>query len=185
MTPRRGFTLIEIVIVAAIVAILAALLQPVYSRAKYSAQVQSSVTRLRQLQVAVQLYRSEQDLHGFSVDQFPPYAHVYTSYLSFGEDFFRSPCGYKDGIESNLKRLSYQYTPFNDKVSELHLTRYEENALLFRDPHCNTLEQWENAYMSRRKLGVLVGGRIVNEIDTGSTTPLEWWLPKALRTQGP
>jgi prepilin-type N-terminal cleavage/methylation domain-containing protein len=57
---RRAFTLIEVLVCIAIVAILAAILVPVFARAKQSAYHARSVSNLRQLAVLINLYRDDQ-----------------------------------------------------------------------------------------------------------------------------
>jgi prepilin-type N-terminal cleavage/methylation domain-containing protein/prepilin-type processing-associated H-X9-DG protein len=66
MKPRSGFTLIELLVVIAIIAILAAMLLPVLARAKESGRRISCLNNLSQLNVAAQIYLT--DNHGF----YPP-----------------------------------------------------------------------------------------------------------------
>lgn len=178
---KKGFTLIETVMVISIIVILTALMQPVFSQAKQHVQVQSSVQRLKQLHLAVELYRSDNNLTGYSVDDYPMHYTIYSTYLGFGKNFYVSPCGYKAGIEDNLKGLSYNYVPYPAPQIEVHYKHYEENAVLFKDPHCNSKLEWDSPFMSKRKLCILAGGQIVNEISTGSSHHLEWWLPKSVK----
>lgn len=185
MKQCRAFTIVEMLVVLAIIMVLAGLLQPTYTAARHSANIQSSASRLRQLSMAVQIYRINEDLYGYSIDQFPPRDTVYESYLGLGIDFFRSPCGYKDGIEDNLKRISYSYGPFDDPFVEAHFLRYQDNAVLFLDPHCHTLAQWSSPYLSKRNLSVLVEGRLVNEMKKGLPRNLSWWLPRDLENTIP
>lgn len=62
---RRGFTLMELLVVSGIVAVLAAILFPVLSRSKEKARQTSCTSNLRQLVIASKLY--EHDHAGFWV----------------------------------------------------------------------------------------------------------------------
>jgi prepilin-type N-terminal cleavage/methylation domain-containing protein/prepilin-type processing-associated H-X9-DG protein len=59
--PRRAFTLIEILIVIAIIALLAAILFPVFSRARESARRASCASNLKQIALAAQQYIQDYD----------------------------------------------------------------------------------------------------------------------------
>ena len=80
---KRGFTLIEILIVLVILALLAALLLPVFSRARESARTASCASNLRQIGQAITLYVQDnnqrfplavQPLNCTWVDTIYPYA---------------------------------------------------------------------------------------------------------------
>ena len=58
---RSGFTLIELVVVIAIIAILAAILLPVIHRVKTNSQVSACISNMRQLAGAIQMYRQDWD----------------------------------------------------------------------------------------------------------------------------
>jgi prepilin-type N-terminal cleavage/methylation domain-containing protein/prepilin-type processing-associated H-X9-DG protein len=57
--PCRGFTLIELLVVIAIIALLAGLLLPALARAKGSALSAACISNLRQITLAEQLYRGD------------------------------------------------------------------------------------------------------------------------------
>ena len=61
MTKRAGFTLIEILVVIAIIAILAAVLFPVFARAKDAAKRASCLSNMRQVGYAMTMYLSDSD----------------------------------------------------------------------------------------------------------------------------
>src|SRR6266498_4954357 len=67
---KRGFTLVELLVVIAVIAILAALLLPALSRAKAKAQAIVCLNNLKQLQLAWIMY--VQDHHDWLVPNHPP-----------------------------------------------------------------------------------------------------------------
>jgi prepilin-type N-terminal cleavage/methylation domain-containing protein/prepilin-type processing-associated H-X9-DG protein len=58
---KRAFTLIELLVVIAIIAILAAILFPVFAQAKLSAKNISTVSNLKQISLAFQMYSADYD----------------------------------------------------------------------------------------------------------------------------
>jgi prepilin-type N-terminal cleavage/methylation domain-containing protein/prepilin-type processing-associated H-X9-DG protein len=58
---RRAFTLIELLVVIAIIAILAAILFPVFAQAKEAAKRTSSLSNIKQLGTAAQIYFGDND----------------------------------------------------------------------------------------------------------------------------
>ncbi|MDW8207804.1 MAG: prepilin-type N-terminal cleavage/methylation domain-containing protein [Chloroherpetonaceae bacterium] len=58
---QRGFTLIELLVVIAIIAILAAILFPVFAQARAKARQASGASNLRQLGLAINMYKQDYD----------------------------------------------------------------------------------------------------------------------------
>jgi len=65
MNKRRAFTLVELLVVIAVMAILAAILLPTLGQAKLSARRITCVNNLRQLGLAAQMYWDDHDGHTF------------------------------------------------------------------------------------------------------------------------
>ncbi|MGE0001703.1 MAG: prepilin-type N-terminal cleavage/methylation domain-containing protein [Fimbriimonadaceae bacterium] len=58
---RKAFTLIEVIVVVTIIAVLAAIIFPVFARAKASAKQASCISNLRQIAVALSSYMVDSD----------------------------------------------------------------------------------------------------------------------------
>ena len=57
----KGFTLIELLVVIAIIAILAAILFPVFAQAKQAAKKVTTISNLKQIQLASIMYQADYD----------------------------------------------------------------------------------------------------------------------------
>jgi prepilin-type N-terminal cleavage/methylation domain-containing protein len=173
----RAFTLIEVVIVISIVVILSALIGPVLLNAKVAFNASQSLNRMLQMHQAVFLYQQEYELPVAVPAVYPPVHYVYTKYLGLGKSFFETPCGYKDGIEDNLRRLGYSYW-YLPPISDDYFERWGNNAMLFSDPYCNRPSDWNSAYRSKRGLGITVSGKLINHLKGGSPGNPEWWTSR-------
>ncbi len=91
---RTGFTLIELLVVIAIIAILAAILFPVFARAREKARQASCSSNVKQLMLAVIMYKQDYDEKNvydrMATTDAPtptgPYASTYSSNFYFWKD---------------------------------------------------------------------------------------------------
>jgi len=84
MRNRRAFTLIELMVVIAIVAILAALLLPTLGRAKESGRRIACASNLRQIELALSLYVDDHE------GLFPPRNHLVQQWPSQLVEYFQN-----------------------------------------------------------------------------------------------
>jgi len=69
---RKAFTLIELLVVIAIIAILAAILFPVFTQAKNSAKKTQSISNMKQIGLAAQMYSGDSDEVFFPLYTYDP-----------------------------------------------------------------------------------------------------------------
>lgn len=88
----KAYTLIELLVSIGIIAILAAVITPVILGAKRKGKESVTLSNLKQLGAAVQVYRESYD------DQLPQrLSHLYPSYTGNESEIFRSPLDPKGG----------------------------------------------------------------------------------------
>jgi len=79
MNTKRAFTLIELLVVIAIIAILAAILFPVFAQAKLAAKKTASLSNIKQIELAAQMYSND-------YDDVVPLAYETNTYSTWGAD---------------------------------------------------------------------------------------------------
>ncbi len=114
LSMRRAFTLIELLLVLAIIAILTAILLPVFARVRSQARRTACVSQLKQLGLATAMYRQD-------YDEIPPHLSVLQPAYSSDARLFVCPSDalagdydgndYVEGHKYFASGVSYEYFP--------------------------------------------------------------------------
>jgi prepilin-type N-terminal cleavage/methylation domain-containing protein/prepilin-type processing-associated H-X9-DG protein len=121
---RRGFTLVELLVVMAIIFLLASILLPVFGRARANARRSACQSNLRQLGLAAMQYASDHDEH-------------YPRYIN--EDYHTPPSGrpsngywyWQEILHPYYKNFDLLYCPEGHRFINPLAANYGVNRLLF------------------------------------------------------
>ncbi len=136
-----GITLVEVLVVLAIIAIVAGLTYPSVRRASEGAKVSASMLRGKQIHMALMLYREdsggETGTYGEPSTMNLPtnsYTLFWNKLYGLDEGMLRSPCGRLE--VSGLIKDIYP-TPIERTIWAPNAKRYEEQTPVVMDFHCN------------------------------------------------
>jgi prepilin-type N-terminal cleavage/methylation domain-containing protein len=167
---KVGFTIMELLVVTAILSLLAAISSPIISRAKESAKISSSIGRLKQMNLAVRLYLDSDD----STERLS-HSYFIATRLGLGEDYFISPCGRKRKDNGTLYIDSYWYNAVPYTAAS-YFSKYGDNAIQFADADCNAEGVWDSRIALKRVLAITDGGQLINRMKAGNPSRIEWWM---------
>lgn len=158
VTPRRGaFTLIELLVVIAIIAILAAILFPVFAQAKAAAKKTASLSNMKQIILAAQIYLPDYD------DSY----HMIRAITSTG-DPLNWAFGSEDALQPYMKNQDIHRDlgdsvarddctqPFGKQVS-FSWTHYRNDSVRTHGLHAYNHPTWTQAQMRTSLNGSAVG----------------------------
>ena len=152
---RNAFTLIEILVVLAIIGVLAAILFPVFSSARESARMATCSSNLKQIYLGTQLYMKDSNNHyprlpvscGWATLVYP-YVKSTEVFECPNDDYFQfdTSCQVDTSIKGkNVRNGSYDYnllrTGYQPYISEGYVGRPTEVAL-FVDGNGNAIQPY-------------------------------------------
>jgi len=135
----RAFTLIELLVVIAIIAILAAILFPVFAQAKLQAKKASSLSNLKQVGTACQMYLNDYD------DVYPVANPIFPGIGYFNYSAIDVPADWQDwsewGVDNNIAHNMFANTWANS------IQPYLRSTAVMHDPGEQVVQWDENDYV--------------------------------------
>jgi len=180
MRKRSGFSLLEVIYCIAIIAIVAAILLPVFRNAKHSAHITASISSLHQMHTALMLYQTAQGSSAQSGSLpemgLPSGDQAYES-LHIPLAVWQSPCGLNPSWAPGPVKVQYEYFA---QTSQTHwdeaIRSYQDNVVMFVDMNCAEHgEPLRSDFILHRGLGVRLSGALLNLHKQGNYSRQAWW----------
>jgi prepilin-type N-terminal cleavage/methylation domain-containing protein len=179
---NRAFTVMEFVVSMLIVAIVAGITYPLIVRAKESAAISSSSSKLKQLYLAVLLYQgdygSQAEAGSPAQMGLPSLAAEHSLEVAtktLWRQVRRSSCADKS-LDGMIAEWNIYYRPFDESTWELALAKKGQGVRLFYDVNCDYSNAvYGDEYAYHRAIAVTLGGALVTQIGRGSPTAVKFW----------
>ncbi len=184
----RGLTFVEVLVVLAIVSVLFAILFPVFRNAKQQAKITSTLSRLRQLHVAIMIYQADSGQtggYGPAHEMGLPGGSEFVSWgfypppttYRYPKDIYLSACG------PHPSDTSAGFTYWAGSRHEegqanwlKNINTYRDNMILLSDLNCTDPGvDIYNSYDSKRGLGVLLSGQLIRFVKVGDCKKVTFW----------
>ncbi|MBS1717695.1 MAG: type II secretion system protein [Armatimonadetes bacterium] len=166
---RRGYTLLEVLTVVAILLLLATFLQPAFSESKLQGRIAASEMNLRQAYMAMQVYRNEWEtvIYGTPFEMGYPKDPYYVH--APDPSIFKSPC-YDHGKFQESD--GYYYAFFGDETDQEEQGKWVQRFLgqtpLFVDMDCNEGDvDFNSPEVTKRAICVTLDGNIISRRKKG------------------
>ena len=127
---KRAFTLIELLVVIAIIAILAAILFPVFAQAKTAAKKTQSISNVKQLGTATNIYLSDYDDNFPRAFGFYTSGHMYSTYHDTPQNLRSTNVAWVDFMSGNPVNSIQPYA----KNYEIFTSPGQSKVSIYTDP---------------------------------------------------
>ena len=161
MRQRRGFaaafTLVELLVVVAIIALLTAILLPVFFSVRGKARQTVCVSNLRQIGIAISLYSQDyDDLYPWANDPSDTHTtpNIWASQPVYqAEVFTMQPL--QDVLLPYLKNKDIWHCPADSGYTALDISAYEGNTTIPLDATPTAFEAFQTSYLYRTEIALL------------------------------
>ncbi len=184
---RKGFTIIQLLVVIMIIATLAALISPVYFKTVGRAKEDTCLNNLRQLGLSLLMYKSENGSESYYGEYnrmgLPPPANInQKNGWNTPEELWKCSSTPSAMVPSNkanpyiihwLERVD----PVNSRFAK-NAKIYQENLILLSDQNHNKLTMPDMLDRSQIKLamGLLLSGQVIRKNARGIPSEPSWWV---------
>ncbi|MHB8635377.1 MAG: type II secretion system protein [Fimbriimonadaceae bacterium] len=178
---RRAFTLVEILVTMAIIALVVAIAYPALVSAKEAAQRTQSTSNRRQLYSALAIYRTgyegiefgdaaqmglPPDLRNLALTEGLPHALFYSGCPSIAAPVLAVPLFHRMWHEPSATQQPW----------EPYVEKYGASAVLLADQNCDfDVVNHSNPFFAHRGIGLYADGHVRVVVRTGFMSELEWW----------
>lgn len=187
-----GLSIVEVLVALTVVALVAALIYPVVVRARQKAKETTCHGNLRQIQVAVSLYRADYGGEGtYGTPEamgLPPFISTLMDYGAVTKSILQCP---GKPFSPGLRQAVYsRYWPafgpseprdaFMDRVRAdwLHtVTTMRDDTVIVGDlNHDFPGRDVHEVSVEHRAIGVTLGGQVRTAVRSGSPLSIRWWV---------
>ncbi len=180
MKSRRGFTVLEVIVVIAIIGLLAALAAPVFVRAKRSAHETTCIANLKQAHVALELYRADWSTTEVGTPAqmgFPLSALLMFPRPEMCKGVDPMLCTSPGAYMQRWPEVDPEHPNYSEEGGPYWAAYIQEqgaSALLVHDAsHQDYCPQ--SRMSTQRVLGLTLGGSVYWKIRRGDPMKSEWW----------
>ncbi|MCH8273597.1 MAG: prepilin-type N-terminal cleavage/methylation domain-containing protein [Armatimonadetes bacterium] len=179
----RGLTLTELLVAVTIIAAAATMVWPLIRGARDSTRDVSCMDKLRQIHVAISLYRSDYDgegIYGNAYSMGLPPSGTATLYLTERLSLEMIQCSGRplpSGARNAFKRM-YEVPDKDETVppwADYCRLMQNESVLIVDLNHGDTARPAYSTYTTHRGIGLYLGGNIRVVVKQGSPGMKRWW----------
>lgn len=180
MKTRAAFTLLEVIVVVAILGLLAALTTPVFIRAKQSAHETTCISNLKQAHLALELYRADwstTDIGTPAQMGFPVSALLLFPLPEMCKGVHPQLCLAPGSYTQRWPEVDPDHPNYSEAAGPVwaeYVQRYGGSSILVHDAsHQDYCPQ--SQFSMQRVLGLNLGGSVFKRVRRGDPMLSDWW----------